>query len=79
MADIVKQQIRKFEQIAKPYLYEGPFQSQWGFIEGKIPLKRAQIALGNLSSLPLQHIFILFDRISSPWCRNLILSIWMGQ
>lgn len=49
MAEILKQQLRNFDQATKPYLYEnGPFQSQWSFVEQKLPVKRQQIALGRL-------------------------------
>jgi len=45
MAAVLQNQLRRFEQSAKPYLYEGPFTSQWGFVEQKTKLKRDQIAL----------------------------------
>lgn len=56
MAEIVKQQIRKFEQIAKPYLYEGPLQSQWSFIEAKTRVKREQITLGLFLSIGILYL-----------------------
>jgi hypothetical protein len=51
MAELIQSQIRKFEQVAKPYLYEGPFSAQWSFVEQKTKLKRDQVALGRISSL----------------------------
>jgi hypothetical protein len=48
MVDSIKNQIRTFERIIKPYLYEGRFSSQWSLIEQKTHLKRDQIALGRI-------------------------------
>jgi hypothetical protein len=51
MAAAVQIQIRKFEGKLKPYLYEGPFASYWGFVEQKTKVKREQVAFGILLSL----------------------------
>jgi hypothetical protein len=57
MAAAVQIQIRKFEGKLKPYLYEGPLTSYWGFVEQKTKVKREQVAFGILLSL----LFLLSD------------------
>lgn len=38
--------MRKVEEKLKPYLYEGPLSSHFGFVEQKTKAKREHIALG---------------------------------
>jgi len=49
MAAVVQNQLRRFEQKVKPYLYEGPLTTYWGLIEQKTKVKREQLALGLLA------------------------------
>jgi hypothetical protein len=48
MAAQVQNQIRKYEEILKGYLYEGPLVPLWGLVEQKTKVKRERIALGML-------------------------------
>lgn len=49
MAAAVQGQIRNIEGKLKPFLREGPFDQQWGFIEKKTTVRREQVALGRVS------------------------------
>jgi hypothetical protein len=46
MAASVQNQVQKFEEILKGYLYEGPLTPYWSLLEQKTKLKRERIALG---------------------------------
>lgn len=46
MAAQIQTQIRKFEDILKGYLYEGPLVPVWGLLEQKTKVKRERLALG---------------------------------
>ena len=42
----VQSYIRKFEDILKGYLYEGPLVSLWSLAEQKTKVKRERLAMG---------------------------------
>jgi len=46
MAAKVQEYTRKFEDILKGYLYEGPLTPYWSILEQKTKVKRERIALG---------------------------------
>jgi len=49
----IQKQIRKFEDILKGYLYEGPLVQFWSIIEVKTKVKRERIALGLLGFIAI--------------------------
>ncbi len=53
MANQVQSQIRKFEEILKGYLYEGPLVPLWGTLEQKTKVKRERLALGFLGFIAI--------------------------
>ena len=81
MAEILKQQLRNFEQKTKPFLYDGPFQSQWGFVEQKTKIKRDQFTLGRvLFTENYFHSLLVFsDEFSFNCCCRSLLGIWLGK
>jgi hypothetical protein len=59
MAAQVQSQIRKFEEILKGYLYEGPLVPFWGLIEQKTKVKRERVALGIFVPLLISNGLII--------------------
>ena len=55
MAELVQTQLRKFDQLVKPYLYEGPLSSKFSLLEQKTPVKRERFALGRIALLSLNY------------------------
>jgi hypothetical protein len=63
MASPVQNHLRKFDEILKGYLYEGPLVPFWGLIEQKTKVKRERIALGIsiVLLLMLSYNYLLFN------------------
>jgi len=80
MAAAVQNQIRKFENKIKPYLYEGPGSQYWTLIEQKTNVKREQVALGIFFNYYyFYHLIIIYHMTRFTWSRSHLFSIWLGQ